>query len=36
MLPKYHPIKGDDILEDIPDIKAFFSCVLDGAKSHLK
>ncbi len=22
--------------EDIPDIKAFFSCVVDGAKSHLK
>jgi len=36
MLPEYHPIKRDDIQEDIPDIKAFFSCVLDCAKSHLK
>jgi len=36
MLLEDHPIKRDDLEEDIPDIKAFFSCVLDGAKSHLK
>ncbi|WP_254528035.1 MULTISPECIES: hypothetical protein [unclassified Sphingobacterium] len=36
MLPQDHPIKREDIEEDIPDIKAFFSCEVDGAKSHLK
>ncbi|WP_313189908.1 hypothetical protein [Sphingobacterium sp.] len=36
MLFEDHPIKRDDLQKDIPDIKAFFSCVVDGAKSHLK
>ncbi|WP_093098743.1 hypothetical protein [Sphingobacterium mizutaii] len=36
MLPKDHPIKRDGLLKDIPDNKAFFSCVDDCAKSHLK
>jgi len=36
MLSKGHPIKRDDLLKDIPDNKAFFSCADDCAKSHLK
>ncbi|WP_409150125.1 hypothetical protein [Sphingobacterium sp. BS-2] len=36
MLSKDHPIKRDDLLKDIPDNKAFFSCADDCAKSHLK
>src|SRR5690606_41932175 len=36
MLSKDHPIKRDDLLKDIPDNKAFFSCPDDCAKSHLK
>jgi len=27
MLSKVHPIKRDEFLKDIPDNKAFFSCV---------
>jgi len=30
------PTKGRILKKDIPDNKAFFSCALDGAKSHLK
>jgi len=30
------PSKGRILKEDIPDNKAFFSCEVDGAKSHLK
>jgi len=36
MLSEGHPIKRDDLLKDIPDKKAFFSCADDRAKSHLK
>ncbi|WP_157739413.1 hypothetical protein [Sphingobacterium sp. BS-2] len=36
MLSKGHPIKRDDLLKDIPDNKAFFSCAKSSAKSHLK
>ncbi|WP_433896138.1 hypothetical protein [Sphingobacterium mizutaii] len=36
MLSIDHPIKRDDLLKDIPDNKAFFSCALGCAKSHLK
>jgi len=36
MLSEDHPIKRDDLLKDIPDNKAFYPCVLDCAKSHLK
>ncbi|WP_313259699.1 hypothetical protein [Sphingobacterium sp.] len=36
MLSKNSPSKGRILKEDIPDIKAFFSCEVDGAKSHLK
>jgi len=36
MLSKNSPSKGRILKEDIPDIKAFFSCVEGHAKSHLK
>ncbi|WP_409150120.1 hypothetical protein [Sphingobacterium sp. BS-2] len=36
MLSKDHPIKRDDLLEDIPDNKAFYPCAGGLAKSHLK
>ncbi|MGX1753419.1 hypothetical protein [Sphingobacterium sp. NPDC055346] len=36
MLFHVHPIKRGDLAKDIPDIKAFYPCVVDGAKSHLK
>ncbi|WP_433896433.1 hypothetical protein [Sphingobacterium mizutaii] len=36
MLSEDHPIKRDDLPKDIPDNKAFFSCVMGSAKSHLK
>jgi len=36
MLSYDHPIKRDDRMKDIPDIKAFYPCALDCAKSHLK
>ncbi|WP_313369116.1 hypothetical protein [Sphingobacterium mizutaii] len=36
MLSEGHPIKRDDLLKDIPDNNAFFSCADDRAKSHLK
>jgi len=36
MLSKDHPIKRDDLLEDIPDNKAFYPCAMACAKSHLK
>ncbi|WP_433895992.1 hypothetical protein [Sphingobacterium mizutaii] len=36
MLTEDHPIKRDDLLKDIPDNKAFNSCVGACAKSHLK
>ncbi|WP_313189261.1 hypothetical protein [Sphingobacterium sp.] len=36
MLSNDHPIKRDDLMEDILDNKAFYPCDVDGAKSHLK
>jgi len=36
MLSMDHPNKRDDLLKDIPDNKAFFSCERGCAKSHLK
>ncbi|MGX1642228.1 hypothetical protein [Sphingobacterium sp. NPDC055431] len=36
MLFHDHTIKRGDLAKDIPDIKAFYPCVVDGAKSHLK
>ncbi|WP_409151464.1 hypothetical protein [Sphingobacterium sp. BS-2] len=36
MLSIDHPIKRDGLLKDIPDNKAFYPCVGDRAKSHLK
>jgi len=35
MLSIDHPIKRDDLLKDIPDNKAFFSCALECAKATL-
>ncbi|WP_313190442.1 hypothetical protein [Sphingobacterium sp.] len=32
---KFSHLRGE-FLESILDIQAFFSCVVDGAKSHLK
>ena len=36
MLSEGHHLKRDDLLKDIPDNKAFFSCARGCAKSHLK